>query len=99
MNYKIIVSKRAQFEILDITDYYFQINLELAYKFYLKLEETYGYLIMYPYFQKRYKEFRIISIKKFPYILVFEIDENNKSVSILSCFHTSQNPEKYPLKN
>lgn len=31
MNYKIIVSKRAQYEILDITDYYFQINVELVY--------------------------------------------------------------------
>lgn len=97
MIYKIIISKRAQLEILDITDYYYHINLELVYKFYLKLEETYDYLKMYPYFQIRYKEFRVIMIKKFPYILVFEIDESNKSVYILSCFHTSKNPEKYPI--
>ena len=51
MIYKIIISKRAQLEILDITDYYSHINIELVYKFYIKLEETYDYLKMYPYFQ------------------------------------------------
>ena len=97
MDYKIIISKRAQLEILDITDYYYQhVNNEVVYKFYFKLEEAYNYLRMYPYFQKRYKEFRIINIKKFPFILVFEIDEENKNIYILSCFHTSQNPQKYP---
>jgi toxin ParE1/3/4 len=97
MIYKIILSKRAQFEILDITDYYFQINNELIYKFYFRLEETYNYLRTNPYFQKKYKEFRIITIKKFHYVLVYEINESNNTVHILSCFHTSQNPNKYPL--
>jgi hypothetical protein len=36
-------------------------------------------------------------ITKFPYLLIFEIDELNQKIYILSCFHTSQDTKKYPI--
>lgn len=96
MGYKIIVSPKAQAEIEDISEYYFLIGLSILSKFYTELENAYKYLETNPHFQTRYKNYRAIPIKKFPYLLFFMIDETNKTVKVLSCFNTSRSPKKYP---
>ncbi len=96
MDYKIIVSPMAQIEIEDISEYYFQISFKILTKFYTELENAYKYLERNPHFQKRYKNYRAIPIKKFPYLLFFMIDETNKTIKVLSCFNTSRSPKKYP---
>lgn len=96
MDYKIIVSPKAQIEIEDISEYYSQINFTVLTKFYSELENAYKYLETIPHFQTRYKNYRAIPIKKFPYLLFFVIDETTKTIKILSCFNTSKSPKKYP---
>ena len=96
MEFKIIISPRAQFEIETITDYYSEISRNVLIHFNERLTETYNYLKINPYFEKRYKNFRAVPIKKFPYLLFFTIDEDKKIIKILSCFHTSTSPKKYP---
>ena len=47
-----------------------------------------------PYhFQKRYKEFRLLSVKRFPYIVYFLIDEEREMVIIFGILHMSRDPE------
>lgn len=96
MDYKIIVSPKAQIEIEDILDYYFHISFTVSTKFYTELENAYKYLETNPHFQTRYKNYRAVPIKKFPYLLFFIIEEKTKTIKILSCFNTSRSPQKYP---
>ena len=35
-------------------------------------------------------------MRKYPYLILFEIAEKEKEVLIKAVFHTSQNPDKYP---
>ena len=49
-----------------------------------------------PFFQKRFNNYRVIPLNKFPFILIYVILEEEKLVFIESVFHTSQNPKKYP---
>jgi toxin ParE1/3/4 len=96
MDYKIIISPKAQIEIEDISEYYSQINFTILTKFYSELENAYKYLETNPHFQTRYKNYRAIPIKKFPYLLFFVIDETTKTIKVLSCFNTSRSPKNYP---
>lgn len=96
MGFKIIVSKKAQKEIENATEYYAEINLSLAHRFYCELSETYKSLILNPNYQIRHKNYRAIPLKVFPFLLFYVSDEKSKTIKILSCFHTSKNSKKYP---
>ncbi len=41
-------------------------------------------------------ENRGLPMKKFPYMIIFKMDEPEQTVFMKAIFHTSQNPEKYP---
>ena len=57
MDYKIIVSPKAQIEIEAISECYSQINVTVLTKFYSELENAYNYLETNPHFQTRYKNY------------------------------------------
>ena len=96
--YKVGISLNAQDEIEIANLYYSSISKKITEKFIKNLAKAYHFLETNPFFGTRYKNYRAVSINKFPYLLFFEIDEVNKKVYILSCFQTSQDPEKYPFK-
>lgn len=96
MAYKIKILKRAQIEIDDAFDYYSKISNSALKNFADELQEAYRRLEFNPKYQVRYKDFRALPLKSFPFILIFIIDEAEKTVKIYSVFNTHQNPEKYP---
>ena len=96
MAYKIIVSPRAQKEIENAIDYYAQYSTNAPIYFITVLKEAYGMLEINPFFSVRYKNVRALKLKRFPYSLYFIINENKKTVRVLSCFHNKQNPSKRP---
>jgi toxin ParE1/3/4 len=53
MGFKVIVSKKAQNEIENAAAYYAEINLNLAFRFYSELIETYKKLELNPNYQIR----------------------------------------------
>ncbi len=96
MDYKIIISPNAQCDIEEITEFYFQIGLNILIQFKDRLDECYLNIRINPYYQRRYKNFHCIPLRHFPCILFYKIDEENQVIRIISCFHTSKNPNKYP---
>lgn len=97
MEYNVIISPYALLEIEEITDFYNSINILVLIKFTDILNESIKSLSYNPHFYIKYKTYRSLPLKRFPFILIFDIYENCKEVKILSCFHTSQNPNKYPF--
>ena len=69
MEYKIIVSPRAQTEIEDAIDYYSLESIGAPKQFIDFLEYAYKSLEISPFFKIRYKNIRALKIKKFPYSL------------------------------
>ena len=96
MECKVIVSPLAINDIEKITDFYEAITIEIVVRLLDELEEAYKVLSTNPHFQIKYKSYRTIPLKVFPFILIYEIDEYNKEIKILSCFHTSRSTKKYP---
>lgn len=71
MGFKIIVYKKAQNEIENAVEYYAEINLNLALRFYNELSETYKKLEINPDYQARHKNYRAIPLKVFPFLLFY----------------------------
>lgn len=49
-------------------------------------------------FRNTYKNFREISLKKYPYNLIYYVNEGNELVVIISIYHHKRNPEGKYLK-
>lgn len=96
MAYNIIVSPRAQKEIVNAIDYYALYSVDAPVNFIASLKEAYSTLENNPFFRIRYKNVRALKIKRFPHSLYFIINEDKNTVRVLSCFHNKRNPKIRP---
>ena len=98
MDYKIIISPRAQQEIEDAIDYYIIRSYDAPNDFITSLKETYMVLSVNPHFRICYKNVRTIILNVFPYALFYTINEKEHTIRLLSCFHYKLNPQRRPKK-
>lgn len=96
MVYKIIVSPRAQNEIIKTIDFYALRSVDAPNNFIIQLQKGYGVLALNPFFRVQYKSVRALKMKRFPYSLYYTIDENKNCIRVLSCFHNKRNPNSRP---
>jgi toxin ParE1/3/4 len=96
MIYTIVIEPRAIIDIQNAIDYYDSKQIGLGEYFYKVVNEHIETLIKNPFFQIRYKDYHGFPIHKFPFIIFYFIDEERKTIAILSIFNTSLNPINYP---
>lgn len=91
MNYILKVGELAQREIDEAFAHYYNIQTNLGIRFIETLEAFFDRILDNPYqfpqYQPPYREAFMI---KFPYIIVFEVDQSE--VVVFGIFHTSRNP-------
>lgn len=98
MPYGVVFEKRAESDIQQAIDYYDKQQIGLGEKFWLSIKKHVASISNNPFFQIRYSKVRCLPIKGFPFMIHFLIDERTKMVYVISVFHTSQNPDKWPAK-
>ena len=99
MIYKIIVSPVASKNIEDAIEYYIQkATKKVAFDFLKDYKKTYIVLKKNPFYQFHDNSYRFLPFDKFPYIAFYIVDERSKTVFLNAIFHTSQNPDKYPVQ-
>lgn len=96
MEYKVIVSPRAQKEIETAVEFYASHSPVATQNFINTLSQRYFNLAINPFLVIRYKNVRTIRMGKFPFSLFYVINEKTRTVKILSCFHNKRNPRKKP---
>jgi toxin ParE1/3/4 len=96
MDYKIIVSMRTQQEIEAAIDFYSLYSDNAPKHFISSLSSCYSTLSFNPFFRVVYKNIRALKLKHFPYSLYFTVNEEEKIVMVLSCFHNKRNPKNRP---
>lgn len=93
MVFNILWSKKALLDIEDSLEWYSEINSVLPKRFYNEILKKVILLTKNPHlFQIKFDSFRELPLKKFPYIIIYEIIDNK--VIIIAVFHTSKNPDK-----
>ena len=92
MVFKILWSKKALIEVEKALEFYDEIQPKLGEKFYTELQHASAYIKSNPFlFQVKFDFFREAPLKKFPYVVVYEIIDS--LIIIAAVFHTSRNPE------
>ena len=88
-----IVKAEALYDIEDAMSWYRQKSDRVLARFTGELDEYMNYVERNPkHFQIRYKNQRGAPLKKFPYIVMYEIDGSD--VIVYAVFNTNQDPEK-----
>ncbi len=97
MAYRLSINPLAHIDVELAYQYYFNVaNPSVAENFYADLQESYNALEINPYYEIRAKNYRALPLKKFPFLIFFEIIEETKTVKIIAVFNSNQDPEKYP---
>ncbi|MDE1192842.1 MAG: type II toxin-antitoxin system RelE/ParE family toxin [Arachidicoccus sp.] len=98
--YRLEIQSEAMLEMQQAYDWYeFQKN-NLGNELLNEIENCFQKLEQYPHHYTKLNEYyRRIRTNRFPYLLIFEIEEKTKIIFIISLFHTSRKPKrKYPSK-
>ena len=100
MSYKVIISNSAKADIKEAALWYNKQQKELGKRFTQSVKECIKIIQLQPNsFQVRYKNNRVGIPYKFPYLIIYSINKDNKTISIIAVFHSSQNPDKLKNKN
>ncbi|HEY9184680.1 MAG TPA: type II toxin-antitoxin system RelE/ParE family toxin [Salegentibacter sp.] len=96
MTFKLIIKEEAQLEIIEAFLYYEEKKVGLGGSFLDHLDSYFKWIKNYPFhFSEKRKPFREAVIKRFPYLIIYEVLENE--VIVYSVFNTWQNPKsKFP---
>lgn len=97
MDYSVVILPSAIQDLDNILEYYSLLSKQTQVSFKTELDKTIKILKINPYFQIRQNNLRGISIKKFPYIVLFKIDAYKKVIHIVAVFNTKQSTSKYPV--
>lgn len=92
--FKLIISEAAESQIKEVFLNYNLISDKVADNFLMQLDNCINSIHKNPtIFQVFRIYFRQVPLKKYPYVVIYSI-ENKNTIVILSVFHTSRNPSK-----
>lgn len=94
MSYNIFYQPRALEEYEEAVKWYSKRSRMAAENFEAAVEERIEVLKTDPErFRKTYNEFREVTLKKYPYLLIYFVDNMKKQVIISSIFHNKRDSE------
>jgi toxin ParE1/3/4 len=94
MSYRVSIAPNAQEDIIESITWYNQEKPKLGFDFFDELSEALGTLEQNPkLFAVRFKAVRAIPLKRFPFLIYYEILDSENRVIVLGALHTSRNPK------
>ncbi len=95
MKYDLIIKEEALADMQSAYNYYEDRKKGLGLRFVDNLDDCFERLKLYPYhYQIRRKPYREALLKVFPYLVIYEIEDEN--IIVFAVFNTSRNPIKKP---
>lgn len=99
MNYTIEIRDKAIEETDLSKEYYNEQRSGIGDEFIKETFSTIKYIQQFPlHFHIFNKKYRQAKIDRFPFLVVYEFEEEENNIVVISVFHTSRNPKK-KLKN
>jgi ParE toxin of type II toxin-antitoxin system, parDE len=97
MVYKVVVENQAELDIDQAIEYYKALidYPTVVINLLLEIDDAYRALAINPFFQVRHKHYRALPLKKYPYLMFFEVFEDERIVKIISLFQTDQDHQKW----
>jgi plasmid stabilization system protein ParE len=99
MSYQYQFHEAGQYEYEKSLLWYLSDSEKAANNFIIAIENTLTLICNHPKrWRNIYKNFRELNLKKFPFTIVYVIDENLRLVTIVSVYHHKRNPENKYIK-
>ncbi len=93
IRYKELILEEAKQDIAAAMSFYGSKSKGLDLKFFDEFSKAVYRILQHPFaFKQIFKQFRQTSVRKFPYIILYEIE--NEKIVIYAVFNTWQNPKK-----
>lgn len=96
MGYNLVISPEAQTDFDLSYEYYLEISWVIANKFKQELFDYLEKIQTNPLLEIRYLDFRFMPMNRFPFVIIYTVDLDEKLVEIRAIFHTSRDPYDYP---
>lgn len=92
--FRIELLSLAEDELSEAYEWYEEQQATLGNRFYKEINHYLSLIEINPYlFPVKYiEELRQVPVNKFPYVIIYWVDELTRTVYIVSIFHTSKNP-------
>lgn len=96
MVYKLDIWNKAKIEIIEGYSWYESKKFNLGIEFIEEVEEMFNYINKYPeHYQIKYRgRYREAVLKRFPYLIIYEIIQ--QTIVVYSVFPSKDNPNKKP---
>jgi len=95
--YNLIIKEEAKNEIIETYQWYESKQIDLGERFINVLDDYFFRIKITPQtFPKKLNDMRQVTIKEFPYIVIFEVEKED--VNVYAVFNTNQNPDKWQNK-
>ncbi|MCB0508774.1 MAG: type II toxin-antitoxin system RelE/ParE family toxin [Chitinophagales bacterium] len=98
--YKYLLEPKAQIEFEESVEYYLQRSEQATLNFINAIEQTITQIRSSPYLNKnKYKNYFEAIVTKFPFTIIYTIEEEINLIVVVSIFHQRRNPRnKYKTK-
>jgi toxin ParE1/3/4 len=94
MNYQIVLTEEAENDTADATLWYESQRSGLGEEFLLCIEAAKNTILRSPKaFHFRHKKLKGILVNRFPYLMLYKIEE--QTIFVIAVFHTSRNPRDW----
>ena len=97
VSFRVVIEAHGLQDIQNSIDYYETQQAGLGERFFNVIQSHFEIVSANPFHRIKYKDYRAVPVKVFPFIIVYYIVEETNTVYISSVFHTSQNPKKLPV--
>ena len=98
MSYLIKINKRALNDIQKALNYYDKIDTSIGDKFQLNLDKAIAAIANNPFYQIRYSDVHCLLVKKFPYMIHFQVNQKKNTAIIRAVINTHKDPDKNWVK-
>jgi plasmid stabilization system protein ParE len=93
VKHKLIIKEEATQEAVESSLWYEKQQPGLGNEFLRQIEQSLENISNHPlHYQKTYSYYRQIIVRRFPYVITFEVAGD--AIIVYAIFHTSQNPKK-----
>ena len=94
MSYAYILHKHAQQDYEQSLEWYLERSIEAAEKFVVAIDNALQLICDNPTrWRNKYKNFHEISLKKYPFTIIYTIEEDKSIVVVSSIYHHKRNPK------
>lgn len=94
MGYKVDLLPIVRIDLRKAKKWYLEKSEALAQEFKIEVNKEIDYIGQYPeHYQLKYKELRQSMVARFPYVIFYLVEEEQKRIVVFGILHTSRNPE------